>query len=308
MSLIYNFYVLTTSADISNVRYVGVTTKTVQQRLYGHKYCSMHEEKRYLPVHKWMYTHYQKGEDILITQIDFCTSENWEEREKYWISHYKDLGYNLLNISEGGYGVITKEMREISSIERSRKKHEKAVIALNKDGSIYKEFESSTKAAEELNLNSKTSINNALKGRSKSAGGYLWVFKENYDSNISYTYESNKNGTTVYQFDINGLLIQKFPSKRYFDTLEGWSFNGIQTAIRDKKLYHDCYWSEYPIIEVSEYEPYFKYQELDPEGNLIAMYRSYEEISKKFNISHSKICTNVNKHKLFPNGNYISKL
>lgn len=65
MEKVYKFYVLSTSTDIDNIRYVGVTTKTVQQRFYGHKYCAMHPEKRGLPVHKWMYKHYQLGEDII---------------------------------------------------------------------------------------------------------------------------------------------------------------------------------------------------------------------------------------------------
>lgn len=66
MERIYNFYVLSASSDIENVRYVGVTTKTVQQRFYGHKYCANNEQKRGLPVHKWMYSHYQKGETIIV--------------------------------------------------------------------------------------------------------------------------------------------------------------------------------------------------------------------------------------------------
>lgn len=55
---IYNFYTLSASSDKNNIRYVGVTVKSVQERFYGHKYCALHSEKRGLPVHKWMWTHY----------------------------------------------------------------------------------------------------------------------------------------------------------------------------------------------------------------------------------------------------------
>lgn len=58
MGRIYNFYTLSVSTDSENVRYVGVTTRKVSERFYGHKYCAMHEDKRGLPVHKWMWTHY----------------------------------------------------------------------------------------------------------------------------------------------------------------------------------------------------------------------------------------------------------
>ena len=95
-----------------------------------------------------MYSHYEKGETIVVKQIDTCNENEWEEREKYWIKYYKDNGFDLLNISEGGKGVVTEEMRSKSSIERSIGAHCKAVVALNKDGSFYKEFESIKEASE----------------------------------------------------------------------------------------------------------------------------------------------------------------
>jgi hypothetical protein len=65
-SKIYNFYVLVSENDPENVRYVGVTTKKVKERFNQHKYCAVHKDKRGLPVHKWMFSKYQKGENILV--------------------------------------------------------------------------------------------------------------------------------------------------------------------------------------------------------------------------------------------------
>lgn len=308
MGKIYNFYVLSASSDIDNVRYVGVTTKTVQQRFYGHKYCANHEDKRGLPVHKWMYSHYQKGETIIVKQIDSCGIDCWEEKEQYWIAYYKNLGFQLLNISNGGNGVVTKEMRSTSSVERSIKGHEKPIVALYKDGTFYKEFESATKAAEELNLKSKSAISNVLKGRSKSSAGFLWVYKENYDFKAQYSYNIVEKGTKIYQFDINGILINEYPSKHFIDKLEGWSRNGLNSAIRNKTLYHDTYWSESKDIDLDEYEPYFYYQELDNSGEIVEMYRYQTEICNKFNVSSGTVCINIKEGKLFPNGNIICKL
>lgn len=200
-------------------------------------------------------------------------------------------------------------MRTISSIERSIKGHEKPIIALHKDGSIYKEFESTSKASKELGLKSNSSINNALKGRSKSAGGYIWIYKENYNPNNKYTYISKKLGTPVYQFDINGLLLNVYPSKRFIDRLEGWSLNGLNSAIRNKTLYHDTYWSESNSIDLDEFEQYFYYQELDPNGNIIEMYRTQIEICNKYNLNSGTVCTKIKNNELIlPNGNTISKL
>jgi predicted GIY-YIG superfamily endonuclease len=65
-SKIYNFYVLTSEDDPENIRYVGVTTKKVTERFSQHKYCALHKEKRGLPVHKWMFSKYEKGGKILV--------------------------------------------------------------------------------------------------------------------------------------------------------------------------------------------------------------------------------------------------
>lgn len=306
MEKIYNFYTLSVSSDAENIRYVGVTTKSVIQRFYGHRYCAMHDDKRGLPVHKWMYSHYEKGETIVVKQIDTCNENEWEEREKYWIKYYKDNGFDLLNISEGGKGVVTEEMRSKSSIERSIGAHCKAVVALNKDGSFYKEFES-IKEASEFTGALKTSIGNVLKGRSKSSKGYIWVYKEDYDPNKEYSYKPKSKAIPVYAFDIDGIPLCSYPSMDYFDTLDGWSTNGVRAAIKDKKLYHNKYWATTPSIEISEYEPFFYYQELDDESNLVELYRTQLEIAEKFNISPGTVCTRIKNKSKFGN-NTISKL
>lgn len=197
---IYNFYTLSALSDKDNVRYVGVTVKTVEQRFYQHKYCAKNPKKRGLPVHKWMWSHYEKGDDIIVIQIDSCEESKWEQREQYWIKFYKDNG-----------------------------------------------------------------------------------------------------------FDIDGLLLNKYPSKRHFDSIEGFSLNGVTRAIEDKSVYHDHYWATVENIDVSKYEPYFLYKEIDQENNIIEMYRTQTEICEKFNLNGSTVCTRIKKHKLFGK-NYICKI
>lgn len=52
MEKIYHFYVLSASDSPQRVRYVGVTTKSIQERFYQHRYCAKNSNKRKLPVHK----------------------------------------------------------------------------------------------------------------------------------------------------------------------------------------------------------------------------------------------------------------
>lgn len=70
-----------------------------------------------------MYSVYEKGGKINIEKIDECSELEWEEREQFLIQKYKDLGHKLLNIDNGGKGVITKEKRSIDSITRSVEAH-----------------------------------------------------------------------------------------------------------------------------------------------------------------------------------------
>lgn len=52
--------------------------------------------------------------------IDECDETNWQDREKYWIKIYKDLGYDLTNSSVGGKGGLSpsEETREKMSIAK----------------------------------------------------------------------------------------------------------------------------------------------------------------------------------------------
>lgn len=199
-------------------------------------------------------------------------------------------------------------MRDTDSITRSIEAHEKAIVALHKDGTFYKEFKSAAIAIKELNIKSKTAISNALNGRSKSCAGFLWVYKENYDTTNEYSYKPDNNRKPVYQFDLKGNLIKEYPFIRYFKNLEGWSTNGIRNAISNKLVYHDCYWSLEPTININEYESYYKYQEVTSSGIIVRKYRTLKDITNYHNLQQSAISSKIRKNIAFPNGNFISKL
>lgn len=49
------------------------------------------------------------------------------------------------------------------------------VIAYNLDGTIYKEYDNITEAAKDLKMKSSTHISACIKGKRKTAGGFIWV-------------------------------------------------------------------------------------------------------------------------------------
>lgn len=296
-SKIYRFYTLSEGPDTLNIRYVGVTTKKVNQRFSQHKYCAMHEEKRGLPVHKWMYSKYKDGGNITVKEIDSCLEEEWEDRERYWIKYYKSLGCNLMNLDEGGKGVITKEKRSKSSIQRSIEGHEVPIVALHLDGSFYKEFPSSAKATVELGFKSKSSINNVLRGRSKTAGGYMWLYKKDYDPNGTYSYKKTKLGKSIFEFDIDGKLVKEWKNSKELDNIVGYSYNGVTFAIKNKKIYHDHYWSYSDNINILEYEPYYQYQLIDLRTNITTNFHSQADLCKYLEKSPTSVCVAIKENR-----------
>lgn len=296
MGKIYYFYTLSASDDPKNVRYVGVTSLTVNRRFIGHKYCAMHPEKRGLPVHKWMYSKYEQGLTIIPTQIDSCDEEEWESKEQYWIKYYKEQGYNLMNLDKGGRGVITKERRSKSSIERSIENKRKAVIALNLDGTFYKEFPSIREATRDLNLGSMQAIFNVLHGLIKSVGGYMWVFKEDYDPNKEYSYKKEYKSTKIYQFDTEGNLINSFDSKAdVLKYLNIKGYGGLTKALDNKIIYRNFYWGTTEKLGESALTNNYKYK-ITLENKEVLYFKMRKEVEAYLNVSGSFVTNMLHKH------------
>lgn len=299
----YKFYVLSSSDEPDLVRYVGVTQRqSVQQRFYGHKYCATHPEKRGLPVHKWMWSKYEKGFDIIVKEIDSCGKRNWEEREQYWISKYREGG-NLLNISNGGKGVIPKEARELSSIERSAKAHEKAITLLNKEGQVIEHCPSIKYAVTKYNM-SRTAIGNVLSGRSKTSNNFYIIETSKYNSpdfNIKEFFQTINNNTRsrklIYRYDLNGNFIENgfkcdFKKKYHLDP------NSILKAINNKTIFRKSYWSTSTTIDINEFESEYKYIYKNK------LYKSLKEIAKELGIKECTI-SNARTHNKPIQGDYV---
>lgn len=171
---VYYFYTLHSTKSPEEVRYVGVTTQSLQQRLSEHRYKAKSKKFRSQPVHKWMYSHYEQGYDIFIKELDRCTINVWQETEKYWIQYYKSIGANLLNLQLGGSGVITKEMRNTEGRIRSKIAHQIPIACYSKetDEEVLR-FTSIVEAAKYFNVD-KTTIHKVLNKSNRSSCGYKW--------------------------------------------------------------------------------------------------------------------------------------
>lgn len=265
MEKVYRFYTLSASDSPHDIRYVGVTTKTVKQRFYHHKYCAMHDEKRGLPVHKWMYSKYNQGLDIIFNEIDSCNESLWEQKEQELIKQYSEK-FDLLNLDKGGNGVITLEKRTKSSIQRSIEGHYKKIVLFNKNEELIAICESCKEAVEKYGCN-KTAIGNVLKRRANTCNGYYIVTFEEYNSpdfSIKEHIQSLTDRTIkhklLYQYDLEGNLIKLWNSQSEVKKELGYDVGGINRAIKNKKIFKNSYWTNTNTIDISEFEKYYKYE------------------------------------------------
>jgi len=79
-------------------RYVGKTVDVLRCRLVDHKNAAKAAK---LPLHRWLLKH---ANEVRIVEIE-TAGKNWAKREQYWIKHYRRVGANLLNLTDGGEGL-----------------------------------------------------------------------------------------------------------------------------------------------------------------------------------------------------------
>lgn len=104
--------------ETKEVRYVGATTKKPERRYKDHFLIARH--KRKTPVQNWILKLEKfslRPEQIVIEEVE---DSRCADRERYWIQKYRNLGYRLLNVGEGGEG-IKQEGSNISKTYKEKK-------------------------------------------------------------------------------------------------------------------------------------------------------------------------------------------
>lgn len=140
--------------------------------------------------------------------LEECDSRNLDEREVYWIDFYKSNlsrynNDNGMNLTDGGGGIAgykhTKECIEVMRAIRKNISNEtrnkmslskynierKKVYKYSVEGCFIGEFESVVKAYNDIFGSAEykrgNGISHCLKGRRKSAYGYVWSYDMNYN-------------------------------------------------------------------------------------------------------------------------------
>jgi hypothetical protein len=90
-------YALSPSENPNTVRYIGQTSKTLDERLSQHKSTSAST-----PVALWIRSEIAKGHSIIIQALEKNAPLN--DAEVRWIALFKGSGAKLLNCNRGGAG------------------------------------------------------------------------------------------------------------------------------------------------------------------------------------------------------------
>jgi hypothetical protein len=184
--------------ETKEVRYVGKTVSPLHKRLSSH-----YNDKSISYKTHWINSLKEKKLKPIIKILEVCNEDNWQEREKYWISHYRAVS-RLTNYLDGGQGQQkgykhtdeAKEKIRLAAIknlkgrfykgqrfsdETNKKRadaNKKVIYQYDIKHNLIKKWNSIIEAANTLNID-KNNIRAVLVGRSIKAGGFIWTYKEN---------------------------------------------------------------------------------------------------------------------------------
>ena len=213
----------------NNKVYIGSTTRSFNIRLYNHIY-DLQNKKHYSSYLQRSWDKYGK-ENFEFSILEICDNISIIlEREQFWLDKIKpykrDIGYNTLVNAGNSFGFkhsketlyligqlskqkdnsrACKAMR-ISNIGRKREIehsirmstiHSIPVVQLDLYGNFIREWDSMTAACNEIGLKGTSNLSKCCKGSCKSFGGFMWVYKKDYNSNFVYTYSPKINGKKI---------------------------------------------------------------------------------------------------------------
>lgn len=122
--------IYTLSHPITNeIKYVGKTEISLLKRLYYHIW----DIKRTKNKHKLHWFKNLTSQKLIpkIELLDEVTIDEWRFWEQYWISQIKSWGFNLINITDGGEGYSSYQLKLLWATKEYREHHTKRMTGKN---------------------------------------------------------------------------------------------------------------------------------------------------------------------------------
>lgn len=230
-------YIYIIKNDINEMKYIGLTTRTVKKRWQEHKKDSLLEETKkplYLAMKKYGIEHFQ------IATLGEYENEDLPLKEKEWISFFDSYnnGYNatsggegvrknnsetIISLWEQGYTLqdIADELKITKkSVSSLLQKHDllgdlriRKICQYSLEGKFIRYWDAITEAANEYNC-SIQNIERAINDYRQSARGFLWERAEE-ESKIKervaiFNEKTDPRKLAIKQYTLQGEYIQTF--------------------------------------------------------------------------------------------------
>lgn len=220
--------------ESGEVRYVGKTIN-LKKRYSCHFSLAVAKKKYRSYVGNWIASLRKRGLRPIMEVIEECYAD-WSQREKYWISSYRNSGASLCNLTDGGEGmcgmVVSAKTRTKISMNNGRATI-RTVYKFDLKGSLICEYKSATEAAIENGL-PLCSVTKCCRGEQKRGGKFHW----SYDGEFK-PMSRNHNAKSVLQFSKDGVLLKEHSSLWLAEKEIGGSRNNIRSVAlgRQKTAY-----------------------------------------------------------------------
>ncbi len=141
-----------------------------------------------------------------------CKDKEYKDSNLEWVTRKENMEHASKN------GLINHEslLRKITCKENQKKSLSvicKPVVQLSLEGEFINEFESVIEASRQTSI-SKTNIGAVCnnEGYHKSAGGFLWIWKVDYNPDKEYSLKEKMlhRGKPIIQYDLNGNYIAEY--------------------------------------------------------------------------------------------------
>lgn len=208
-------YALVSTRDLLDIRYIGKTDGTLNNRLYNHVRGSKNKNTY---KDNWIRKETREGYKIRIILLDVVPTDGWQFWEMYWISEGYRLGYKLTNTDPGG----------------DSRNNMLSIMAFTYNGEYVNTYSSIAKAARDLNLLERniSEVVQNKSGHKKSHKGYTFIKESEYDPNKDYTVNIKVKATPVYQYDLEGNFIKKWDRMKEATDYYNMSKSNISNACK----------------------------------------------------------------------------
>lgn len=213
------YFIYTLSDPRTNeIRYVG-KTKQPKDRMSRHlQKCYLDKYDKNTYKSNWIKALLKENVQPKMYIIEEGDNIDINEKEIFWIKWFKDNGYRLTNLSEGGeIGVDwTGRKHKKSSIEKMIENNHtrKEVIQYDLNGEILNEYFSLSEASRESGCHIFLISNCCKKKKYYTVNGTTFRYKD--DDFDYYEYNKNKqvNSKPIVKYTIEGNFIKEFDSQR----------------------------------------------------------------------------------------------